>query len=83
MKNCSVYTAYNYALLFTETTVTARDNTSAVTGLSAVLGIILFSVTLAVCILLISLVKRKLHESSHKTTIQGVYAAFAVYILAI
>ena len=58
---------------YTVTTATAHDNASVVTGLSAVLGITLFGVTLAVCILLISLVKRKLHESSHRTRTQGIY----------
>ena len=50
---------------------TAHDNASVVTGFSAVLGITLFGVTLALFILLISLVKRKLHESSHRTRTQG------------
>ena len=47
---------------YTEATATAQDNTSAVIGLSVVLGITIFSVILAVCVLLIPHVKGKLHK---------------------
>ena len=55
----------------TENTVKAPDNILAVTGLSAVLGIVLACVMLAVCILFISLVKRKLQNKNLRPTAQS------------
>ena len=59
------------AFVIIPNTLTAQDNTSAVTGLSAVLGIAIFGVILAVCVLIISFVKRKHHKTSHTPTEQG------------
>ena len=55
----------------TQNIVTAPDNILAVTGLSAVLGIVLVCVMLAVCILFISLVKRKLRNKTLSPTAQS------------
>ena len=64
-------------------TVISHDSTSAVTGFSAVLGITIFGVILAVCILFILLVKRKFHKTSYTPTNKGSCAGSAVCIIVI
>ena len=67
------------SVTFESNTVTAHEKTSAVTGLSAVLRIIIFGVILAVCVLFISFVKRKPRKTSHTPTKQGMCRICSVF----
>ena len=63
----------------TECIVTAPDNILAMTGLSAVLGIVLVGVMLSVCILLIFLMKRKLQNKNLRPLTQGMLVWLLIF----